>query len=247
MLACLGTLPNVDKLERLSYHELEKHRIPSKVFASGPSGRGSRENRETGAKPVRSRHCNRTQGFESQETCLGWRNPPSRKGHGDSVPIHLAVVETVFLRISDAVTRIAGGAPLAMAYRAVNTLDSIAQCATPVLRMGLRQVGLRNELCFGPVNGDTVWLVLTLLGGATLRRQVHRHPSLNAGIPEARMAGVLGVRLGGRDFCGGVSLLRAELGESTRPLNAEGIVRAVGVVRWCGVLVGLAALAEFWP
>ncbi len=119
----------------------------------------------------------------------------------------------------------------------------IAQCATPVLRMGLRQVGLGNELCFGPVNGDTVWLVLTLLGGATLRRQVHRHPSLNAGIPEARMAGVLGVRLGGRDFCGGVSLLRAELGESTRPLNAEGIVRAVGVVRWCGVLVVLAALA----
>ena len=66
--------------------------------------------------------------------------------------------------------------------------------------------GLRNELCFGPVNGDTVVAGSNLAwrsARASLCRQVHRHPSLNAGIPETRIDGVLGVRLGGRDFCGG--------------------------------------------
>ena len=73
-------------------------------------------------------------------------------------------------------------------------------------------------------------------------RQAHRHPSPNAGIPEAMMAGGLGVRLGGRNVYGGVPSLRAELGEATRPLDREDIVRAVQVVRWTGAVAAMAAL-----
>ena len=105
-----------------------------------------------------------------------------------------------------------GGPALAMAYKAVNTLDSM--------------VGYRNERYrdFGWASArldDVVnWIparltALALCGAASLRwgrgqaawavcwRDARNHPSPNSGWPEAAMAGALDVRLGGEAFYGG--------------------------------------------
>ena len=102
-----------------------------------------------------------------------------------------------------------GGAPLAMAYKAVNTLDSM--------------FGYRNERyrLFGRVAArldDAVNWIPARIGGYLMtaaaalcgfdgrrswkivQRDGANHLSPNAGIPEAAMAGALGIQLGGSSF-----------------------------------------------
>ena len=158
-----GTSPNVDKLERLSYHELEKHRIPSKVLASGPSGRGTQENRETGAKPVRSRHCNRTHlpwmvqsAFEERSWSF-CSYPFGRRRDG--------LLTYIGRRHEDCRRRFTGDGVPSGEYAGFH--GRIAQCATSVLRMDLRQVVDYAMNCVSArLTAILLWLVLTLLGVA---------------------------------------------------------------------------------
>lgn len=167
-----------------------------------------------------------------------------------------ATVETLAENIVDGIVAplfyaVLGGAPLAMAYRAVNTLDSMVGYRNSRYRhFGWASARLDDVMNFVPAR-LTALLLWTVMAGmalapgrawATMARQAHRHPSPNAGIPEAMMAGGLGVRLGGRNVYGGIPSMRAELGEATRPLDREDIVRAIHVVRWTGALSALVAL-----
>jgi adenosylcobinamide-phosphate synthase len=167
-----------------------------------------------------------------------------------------AAVETLAENIVDGIVAplfyaVLGGAPLAMAYRAVNTLDSMVGYRNARYRdFGWASARLDDGMNFIParLTAALLWVVMALLGLAPrqawriMRRDAHRHPSPNAGIPEAMMAGALGVRLGGLNYYGGVPSHRAELGDATRALEAEDIVRAVRVVRWTGVVLGLVLL-----
>ncbi len=167
-----------------------------------------------------------------------------------------ATVETLAENIVDGIVAplfyaVLGGAPLAMAYRAVNTLDSMVGYKSSRYRhFGWASARLDDVMNFVPARLTALLLWAVMAGMAlaprrawrTMVRQAHRHPSPNAGIPEAMMAGGLGVRLGGRNVYGGVPSLRAELGEATRPLDREDIVRAVQVVRWTGAVAAMAAL-----
>ncbi len=133
-----------------------------------------------------------------------------------------------------------GGAPLAMAYRAVNTLDSM--------------VGYRNEryLNFGWASArldDLANLLPARITGVLMTaasaicgldaaaawravaRDAGRHPSPNSGIPEAAMAGALGVRLGGLNQYEGAVSFRAYMGDARRPLQAGDIITAVRVMQ----------------
>lgn len=168
----------------------------------------------------------------------------------DPAEITRATVETVAENISDGVIAplfyfLLGGVPLACAYRAINTLDSM--------------VGYRSERYrdFGMVAArlDDVanWLparltALLLVGSALLLgfdwrrawrltwRDAPKHPSPNSGYPEAAVAGALGVQLGGLNYYQGVPSLRARLGEpkeSLEPAHIEAVIR---------LLYGAAAL-----
>jgi adenosylcobinamide-phosphate synthase len=76
----------------------------------------------------------------------------------------------------------------------------------------------------------------------TVLRYGKRHPSPNAGRCEAAFAGALGVRLGGANAYGGVTEIRAELGEGRAPEPAD-IRRAIRLSRAVTVAaVGVAVL-----
>ena len=81
-----------------------------------------------------------------------------------------------------------------------------------------------------------------------LRRDGGRHPSPNAGRPEAAAAGALGVRLGGPNVYAGHVEQRPGLGEGGRAPRAEDVRRAVRLGRvvgagGAGLAVGVALIA----
>jgi adenosylcobinamide-phosphate synthase len=176
--------------------------------------------------------------------------------HLSDVEVVRAAVETLAENIVDGIVApvfyaIIGGAPFAMAYRAVNTLDSMVGYRNARYRdFGWASARLDDAMNFIPARLTAVllWGVMAAVGWAprqawqVMRRDAHRHPSPNAGIPEAMMAGGLGVRLGGLNYYHGEPSHRPELGDAKRALEAGDILRAVWVVRWTGVALGLILL-----
>ncbi len=152
-----------------------------------------------------------------------------------------ATVETLSENVSDGVIApmfyfAIGGLPLAMAYKAINTLDSM--------------LGYRNEryINFGYVAARlddianyiparlTAWAIIfsaavlspVRSGKVSPSRAVRimlrdgrKHSSPNAGLPEAAMAGALGIRLGGPVSYGGVVNEKPFIGEDEREIELE--------------------------
>ena len=125
-----------------------------------------------------------------------------------------------------------GGAPLAMAFKAISTLDSM--------------VGYRNDRYgeFGWFSARTddwanyvparLSVPILLLAGWLRRmpvRQSYRiwkrdasgHPSPNGGNPESIVAGLLGIILGGINVYEGQPHHRAEMGDALHVVNASDI------------------------
>ena len=165
-------------------------------------------------------------------------------GNLDKKGVTRATVETVAENIVDGVVApifyaFIGGAPLAMAYKAVNTLDSM--------------LGYRNEkyIDFGkfPARFDDAanYIPARLTGffivcsAFLLRHNAFRsiaaivkyasgHPSPNSGIPESAVAGALGVRLGGLNRYHGKESFRAYMGEELIPLEPAHILKTVRIM-----------------
>lgn len=118
-----------------------------------------------------------------------------------------------------------GGPPLAMAYKAVNTLDSmIGYKNEKYLNLGWAGARLDDVANFIPARLSALLFLLLAPftpGGVkgvwlTVCRDSSRHPSPNSGIPEAATAGALQVQLGGCNYYGGVRSERPLIG---RPLT----------------------------
>lgn len=120
-----------------------------------------------------------------------------------------------------------GGPPLAIAYKAVNTLDSMLGYKTERYRyFGWASARLDDVVNYIPARLTALFfLVVFLLPRAQLgrlgsywkkvSRESRKHPSPNSGYPEAAAAVMLDIRLGGQSTYGGEV--------SNRPLlNADG-------------------------
>ncbi|MCM6773482.1 cobalamin biosynthesis protein [Nocardia sp. CDC159] len=118
------------------------------------------------------------------------------------------------------------GVPGLLGYRAVNTLDAMVGYRNDRYRefgwAAARTDDLAN-LVPARLSGVLTALLAPLVGGhprtalAAWRRDAAAHPSPNAGVAEATMAGALGVRLGGRtQYRHGVEL-RPTLGSGPAP------------------------------
>lgn len=174
----------------------------------------------------------------------------------DEANITRGTVETVAENTVDGITApllfaLLGGAPLALAYKAINTLDSM--------------VGYRNQRYadFGFVSAKLddvanwlparltvlclwfVGLLMSIFGNVKLRwrgalrgtcQDAPRHPSPNAGWPEAMVARLLGVQLGGLNRYEGVASHRATLGEPYERLRLEHITTAVRLMHGAWLL-----------
>lgn len=176
--------------------------------------------------------------------------------HLDEAEICRGAAETVAENIVDAIVSpliyaAIGGAPLAMAYRAANTLDSM---------LGYKNEKYRN-LGWASARFDDVanyiparLTALLLLAASWLlrldvrqswqiiRRDAHLHPSPNSGLPEAAVAGALGVQLGGLNTYQGVPSERARLGDARRPLRPEDIRMTVRLMYGASLLCLLVCL-----
>lgn len=166
-------------------------------------------------------------------------------GHLDEGEITRATVETVAENIVDGIISplcfaFIGGAPLAMAYKAVNTLDSMVGYKNDKYREFGWASARFDDLCnYIPARLTGFLLLLTfgLLGKPVgqvlrvIRRDAPRHPSPNSGIPEAAVAGALGIRLGGVNFYGGVESFRAHMGDPRVALGMEHIRNTVRIMR----------------
>lgn len=131
-----------------------------------------------------------------------------------------------------------GGAPLAMAYKAVNTMDSmIGYRDERYLHLGRAAARLDDLVNYLPARCSGLfylaWAPLTPGGYAgvmrALRQDAPRHPSPNSGIPEAAVAGALGVQLGGVNYYCGVPSLRATMGEEVQALNQRHIQQTLNL------------------
>jgi adenosylcobinamide-phosphate synthase len=166
-----------------------------------------------------------------------------------------ATVETAAESTSDGVIApllylVLGGAPLALAYKAINTLDSMIGHRTPEhVHLGWASARLDDLANWLPARLTAALLVLAGgiqtrslasvgLAAAILQRDGHQHPSPNAGRPEAAMAGVLQVQLGGMNFYDGRPDTRPPLGDPIRPLRREDLQRAQQLM-WIAYAVGM--------
>jgi adenosylcobinamide-phosphate synthase len=165
-----------------------------------------------------------------------------------------AAVESVAENTSDGVVApmlygVLFGAPGALAYKAVNTLDSmVGYRRAPYTYLGWASARLDDLANLAP-SRFTVLCVAAISGRPlrTLHCALRDGPltaSPNAGMAEAAFAGALGVRLGGVNAYGGVLREGPILGDGRSPVSHD-IRRAIGLMRRCCVLVGIVVfLAE---
>ena len=176
----------------------------------------------------------------------------------DEPEIVRATVETVAENIVDAVISplfyaLIGGAPLAMAYRAVNTLDSMVGYKNDKYRnLGWASARLDDAANWIPARLTALLIALAAglfrAGDAAsalrmAKRDAGKHPSPNSGWPEAAAAGALHVRLGGYNVYKGVRSFRAYMGEPQETLAARHIPAACRLLRGSSLLFAAAGLA----
>lgn len=138
-----------------------------------------------------------------------------------------------------------GGLPLAIFYRAVNTMDSM--------------LGYKNEkyFFFGGIAArldDIANYIPARLTGllficaafllrldyknafAMMKRDAKKHPSPNGGWAEATVAGALNIRLGGTNYYFGEPHFRAYMGEPNESLEAAHILGAIRLMYTATIL-----------
>jgi len=178
----------------------------------------------------------------------------------DSDEILKAVLETVAENISDAVIAplfflLLGGVPLAMTYKAVNTMDSmIGYRNDRYENFGKAAARLDDLANFIParLSGLLIiiagWLLGYDYGGGwrIMKKYHHVHKSPNSGYPEAAMAGILGIELGGPGIYFGKLVDKGIIGESLTPIHGSQVKAAVKVLYLCTVLMTGMGLWLLW-
>jgi len=182
--------------------------------------------------------------------------------------VRRAVLETVAENLSDGVVApmfflLLLGLPGLALYKTVNTLDSMVGYKNArYLKFGRLAAKADDVLNFLPAR-LTAWLLVVLAGvlgldraGARriLLRNGRKTASPNAGLPEAALAGALGVQLGGPAVYFGVRVDKPTLGEpGSGPLTAGHYRQAVRLLYAVSLtMAGLTTLglgiggASFW-
>jgi adenosylcobinamide-phosphate synthase len=172
-----------------------------------------------------------------------------------------AVLETVSENCTDGVIAplfyaAIGGVPLALAYKAASTLDSmIGYKREPYTHIGWFSAKLEDVLSWLPCR-ITVFLV-AILSGLILRqnplkiwricqRDAPQDLSPNSGWSECVFAAALGVQLGGNNLYKGVIQIKPFLGDSNRAIAIDTIHQALTLMRWSFLsLLSLVILSFF--
>lgn len=167
-----------------------------------------------------------------------------------------ATVETIAENIPDGIIAplfyaFLGGAPAALAYKAASTLDSMVGYKNETYReFGWASAKIDDGLNFIPARLSAFLLPLAsgmagldMIGSFKMAlRDGGKNPSPNSGIPEAAMAGALGVRLGGVNYYHGMPAQKPFIGDEKQALALEHIragIRVAYVASFLSLLLGL--------
>ncbi len=168
-----------------------------------------------------------------------------------------AVIETLAESLCDGVVAplcylALGEAPLALAYKAINTLDSmIGHIEPPYRAFGWFAARLDDAANVIPARASALAIIAAArctFGNAAQSRRVCRrdagaHRSPNAGWPEAAISGALGVRLGGLNSYDGTLVHAPSIGTEFRAPRATDLPRARQIVSLAAALLAMTILA----
>ena len=127
-----------------------------------------------------------------------------------------------------------GGAPLAMAYKAINTLDStVGYKNDKYYYLGFASAKIDDIANYIPARLGVVLLSLgSLFVGFNFKnalkigiRDRKNHKSPNCAFPEGAVSGALGIQLGGTNVYFGKEVYKPTIGDKTREIEIEDIVR----------------------
>ena len=166
-------------------------------------------------------------GLEAGRKRLSWIVGRETKNLSEQ-QIRTAVFETMSENLSDGVIAplfyfALFGVPGALAYKMINTLDSMIGYKNERFRQfGKFAARLDDVANFIPAR-LTAALMILVSGRFRVGKKVltygPQHASPNAGYPEAALAGILQCRFGGPNFYHGQLVVKPFIGEGDRPLS----------------------------
>lgn len=169
----------------------------------------------------------------------------------DAQEIRTAALETLAENLSDGVIAplfwyLLLGVPGMMAYKMINTLDSM---------IGYRNERYKDFGCFAARMDDvanyipariTAFLMILSSGKLQLfsfvKRYGRQHTSPNSGYPEAALAGILNCRFGGAHNYFGEEVFKPFIGSNNRLLVTEDMNRAISINRRAELLMIVAVI-----
>ena len=168
-----------------------------------------------------------------------------------------AAVETVAENFSDGVAAplfwmLLGGAPLALVYKSINTMDSMVGYKNDrYLHFGRAAARLDDGANYLPARlAALFWIAGAFLTGydgrnawRIWRRDRRNHASPNSAQTESACAGALGVQLAGPAVYFGKQYDKPTIGDALRPVEPEDILRANRMLYAAGLLALAAGLA----
>ncbi|KAF3883960.1 MULTISPECIES: adenosylcobinamide-phosphate synthase CbiB [Nostocales] len=159
------------------------------------------------------------------------------------------VMAPLFYAIVGVFVPIVGPVPLALAYKASSTLDSmVGYREAPYTYLGW--FSARVEDCLTWIPCRLTVLTLAFVSGKPLyvwqicRRDAIADPSPNSGWSECAYAAILGVQVGGTNWYRGIAKHKPLLGDAKNPITASSIHHALQLTRLCFLLwLGIACVA----
>jgi len=170
----------------------------------------------------------------------------------DEAGVARAAIESLAENFSDAVVApvlwtALGGLAAGVAYKAINTADSMLGHRTERLAAFGWASARLDDLVNLPASRLSALLLIAAAGltpGASaaasfraVRRDARKHRSPNAGYPEAAVAGALGLALAGSRIYGGILIDDAVMGDGRRDASSADIRRALALYRRADALL----------
>lgn len=174
----------------------------------------------------------------------------------DKKAIVRAVIETVAENMSDGIIAPLifigiGGAPLGMAYKAINTCDSMFGYKNEKYKdFGFFPAKLDDVFNFIPARLTGILIVIAsfLLGldyknsFKIFKRDRKNHTSPNSAHPEAAVAGALRIKLGGSNYYFGKEVKKPTIGDGIRNIEIEDLYKTNSILEVVSLLGFIIAI-----
>lgn len=178
----------------------------------------------------------------------------------DEKEITRATVETIAESTVDGVISplffaFLGGTPLCLAYKAINTLDSMLGSRNEKYKdFGWASAKIDEIFNYIPARISAILffvagMILRKNTGLIVKNAIFKKDFIfgqSSRIPEAAMAELLGVRLGGTNYYQGMAQTVPFMGQDKNPLSSEHIKEANKIMYWVSAIALFVGVTVTW-